>query len=254
MITAGQLSGDISKNGVPLGDPRPHRVDAVHCGAGQRPLLLASHSYDHRLLLAHGSSHCHILTGELPLTGTFTIVYTMGSHCHHHHHNHHQDHHCHQDHHDHLDQSSDRASKVQLHWIFNLFSIIAAAGGFGAIYLNKEVIGISFYHFFHCHFIEHHCRHDHDHNHRHHGLGSGQIPLHKLARKIWSRRLCWLRPGCRWRDCSKIQVKLLTWRDFIFCLILTWRGLIFCLLQFQSEKLCEADKCEALPRYWSSCW
>ena len=111
-----------------------------------------------------------------------------------------------------------------------------------------------FYHFFHCHFIFYHCRHDHDHNHRHHGLGSGQIPLHKLARKIWSRCLCWLRPGCRWRGCSKIQVKLLTWRDFIFCLILTWRGLIFCLLQFQSEKLCEADKCEALPRHWSSCW
>jgi len=38
-------------------------------------------------------------------------------------------------------QGSDRGSKVQLHWILNLFSIVAAAGGFGAIYLNKEVAG-----------------------------------------------------------------------------------------------------------------
>ena len=44
--------------------------------------------------------------------------------------------------HNHHDQGSDRASKVQLHWILNLFSIVAAAGGFGAIYLNKEVITI----------------------------------------------------------------------------------------------------------------
>ena len=41
---------------------------------------------------------------------------------------------------DRLNQGSDRGSKVQLHWILNLFSIVAAAGGFGAIYLNKEVI------------------------------------------------------------------------------------------------------------------
>lgn len=40
-------------------------------------------------------------------------------------------------------QGSDRGSKVQLHWILNLFSIVAAAGGFGAIYLNKEVAGKS---------------------------------------------------------------------------------------------------------------
>jgi len=38
-------------------------------------------------------------------------------------------------------QSSDRRDKVQLHWILNLFSIISAAGGFGAIYLNKEIVG-----------------------------------------------------------------------------------------------------------------
>ena len=37
-------------------------------------------------------------------------------------------------------QGSDRNSKVQLHWILNLFSIVAAVGGFGAIYLNKEVV------------------------------------------------------------------------------------------------------------------
>ena len=29
---------------------------------------------------------------------------------------------------------------MQLHWILNLFSIVAAVGGFGAIYLNKEVV------------------------------------------------------------------------------------------------------------------
>ena len=37
-------------------------------------------------------------------------------------------------------QGSDRNSKVQLHWILNLFSIVAAVGGFGAIYLNNEVV------------------------------------------------------------------------------------------------------------------
>jgi len=36
-------------------------------------------------------------------------------------------------------QNSRRGDKVQLHWILNLFSIIAAGGGFGAIYLNKEI-------------------------------------------------------------------------------------------------------------------
>jgi len=36
-------------------------------------------------------------------------------------------------------QSSERADKVQLHWILNLFSLVAACGGFGAIYLTKEV-------------------------------------------------------------------------------------------------------------------
>jgi len=36
-------------------------------------------------------------------------------------------------------QSSSRQDKVQLHWILNLFSLVATAGGFGAIYLNKEI-------------------------------------------------------------------------------------------------------------------
>jgi len=40
-------------------------------------------------------------------------------------------------------QSSSREDKVQLHWILNLFSLLAAAGGFGAIYLNKEIAGKS---------------------------------------------------------------------------------------------------------------
>ena len=30
---------------------------------------------------------------------------------------------------------------MQLHWILNTFSLLAACGGFGAIYLNKEVAG-----------------------------------------------------------------------------------------------------------------
>jgi len=38
-------------------------------------------------------------------------------------------------------QNSSRGDKVQLHWILNLFSILAAAGGFGSIYLNKEIAG-----------------------------------------------------------------------------------------------------------------
>jgi len=38
-------------------------------------------------------------------------------------------------------QNSSRADKVQLHWILNMFSILAAAGGFGSIYLNKEIAG-----------------------------------------------------------------------------------------------------------------
>jgi cytochrome b-561 domain-containing protein 2 len=38
-------------------------------------------------------------------------------------------------------QTSSRADKIQLHWILNTFSVVAAAGGFGAIYLNKEVAG-----------------------------------------------------------------------------------------------------------------
>jgi len=37
--------------------------------------------------------------------------------------------------------SSERKDKVQLHWILNLFAMLAAAGGFGAIYLNKEIAG-----------------------------------------------------------------------------------------------------------------
>jgi len=36
-------------------------------------------------------------------------------------------------------QSASRQDKVQLHWILNVFSLLAAAGGFGAIYLNKEI-------------------------------------------------------------------------------------------------------------------
>lgn len=38
-------------------------------------------------------------------------------------------------------QNSSRADKIQLHWILNVFSILAAAGGFGSIYLNKEIAG-----------------------------------------------------------------------------------------------------------------
>jgi len=38
-------------------------------------------------------------------------------------------------------QASSRPDKIQLHWILNTFCILAAAGGFGAIYLNKEVAG-----------------------------------------------------------------------------------------------------------------
>jgi len=37
--------------------------------------------------------------------------------------------------------SSERKDKVQLHWILNLFALLAGAGGFGAIYLNKEIVG-----------------------------------------------------------------------------------------------------------------
>jgi len=33
------------------------------------------------------------------------------------------------------------SDKVQLHWILNLFSLFGALGGFGAIYLNKEIVG-----------------------------------------------------------------------------------------------------------------
>jgi len=40
-------------------------------------------------------------------------------------------------------QSSSRSDKIQLHWILNLFSILGTAGGFGAIYLNKEIAGKS---------------------------------------------------------------------------------------------------------------
>jgi len=38
-------------------------------------------------------------------------------------------------------QNSSRGDKIQLHWILNVFSILAAAGGFGSIYLNKEIAG-----------------------------------------------------------------------------------------------------------------
>jgi len=37
--------------------------------------------------------------------------------------------------------NSQRSDKVQLHWILNLFAMLAAAGGFGSIYLNKEIAG-----------------------------------------------------------------------------------------------------------------
>lgn len=36
---------------------------------------------------------------------------------------------------------SERKDKVQLHWILNLTSTLAAAAGFGVIYLNKEMVG-----------------------------------------------------------------------------------------------------------------
>jgi len=37
--------------------------------------------------------------------------------------------------------NSSRGDKLQLHWILNLFAIFGAMGGFGAIYLNKEING-----------------------------------------------------------------------------------------------------------------
>lgn len=37
--------------------------------------------------------------------------------------------------------SSSRSDKVQLHWILNTFSLLATAGGFGAIYLRKDLLG-----------------------------------------------------------------------------------------------------------------
>ena len=73
----------------------------------------------------------------LPTSNSSPSLHATGVHHHHHHHHHHYHYHHHYHHHA---QGSDRASKVQLHWILNLFSIVAAAGGFGAIYLNKEVI------------------------------------------------------------------------------------------------------------------
>ena len=58
-----------SKNGVPHSDPWPDWFDGVHRGARQRPLLLAPHPHDHWIRPPDGSSHCHILPGELPVTG-----------------------------------------------------------------------------------------------------------------------------------------------------------------------------------------
>ena len=78
---------------------------------------------------------------SVPMSQNVLVVHKiLLTRVHNYHHHHHDQGH---DHHHHYDQGSDRGSKVQLHWILNLFSIVAAAGGFGAIYLNKEVIIIT---------------------------------------------------------------------------------------------------------------
>lgn len=40
-----------------------------------------------------------------------------------------------------LTPNSSKSDKVQLHWILNVFGILAVVGGFSAIYLNKEING-----------------------------------------------------------------------------------------------------------------
>jgi len=39
--------------------------------------------------------------------------------------------------------TSSRPDKIQLHWILNTFTLLAACGGFGAIFLSKEAAGKS---------------------------------------------------------------------------------------------------------------
>ena len=63
------IAGVKRKDGVPHCDPGPDSLDGVHGGARQRPLLVAPHPHDHRLLPPDGSSNCYFLSRELASTG-----------------------------------------------------------------------------------------------------------------------------------------------------------------------------------------
>ena len=63
------IAGVKRKDGLPHSDPGPDSLDGVHGGARQRPLLVAPHPHDHRLLPPDGSSNCYFLSRELASTG-----------------------------------------------------------------------------------------------------------------------------------------------------------------------------------------